>query len=109
MLNLYAVVKDRWSSEDQIFLSYLIGSGSIFAAIEPHKVHDAGAVGEVGHDALFARAHGEGLEAQVILQQVTIGFDAELLAQHLLAVGTYARQVHDVLVEYCHFPVLQLQ
>ena len=131
MLYLYAIVEDRRASEDKVILSYLIGACSILAAIEPHQIHDAGAVGEVGYDALLARSHWECLKTQdmahylykrhvasqfvygvepravhifiwIVLQQVTIGFNAEFLAQHLLAVGAYARQVHDVLLQYIH-------
>ena len=131
MLHLYAIVEDARSSEYQVFRAYLVVLLGIFAAIEPHQVHDACAIGEMSHHAFLAWPHLKGLETQdapydlherhvarefvdgidlravhifigVVLQQVAIGLDAELLAQHLLAVGAYARQVHDVLTEYVH-------
>ena len=85
----------------------------------------------MGHHAFLARPHLKGLETQnatydlherhvaselvngidlravhiliwIILKQVAIGLDAQLLAEHLLAVGTYPRQIHDILIEYIH-------
>jgi hypothetical protein len=35
---------------------------------------------------------------RIVFEQVAIGLDAELVAQHLLAVRANARQVHDVLL-----------
>ena len=81
----------------------------------------------MGHYAFLARPHLESLETQdaahhlyeghlarqfmdgidlravhifirVILQQVTISLDAELVAQHLLPIWAYARQILDVLL-----------
>ena len=126
MGHLYAVVEHTGLSEHQVVLPNLVVLSGILAAVEPHQVHDARAVAEVGHDTLPSRPHLEGLETQntphdlhkghvarqladgvdlaavnvligIALQQVTIGLDAEFLTQHLLAIGAYARQVHDVL------------
>ena len=80
----------------------------------------------MGHHALLARTHCEGLETQdvshhlnkrhvasefvdgvdfgtvdvfvrIILKQVAIALNAKLIAQHLFAVRAYARQVFYVL------------
>jgi hypothetical protein len=38
----------------------------------------------------------------IVLQQITIGMDAEFVAQYLLPVGTHPRQVLYVLIEDIH-------
>ena len=132
MLHLYAVVEHARPSEDQIVGAYLVVLLGIFASVEPHQVQNACAVREMSHHTLAARSHLKGLKAEyvaddlherhvarqlthlvdfcavnvfigVVVQQVAIGVNAEFLAQHLLAVGPYARQVHDVLLEDVHF------
>ena len=131
MLQLDAVVIDAWLAKHQVVRTYLVGLHGIFAAIEPHQVHDACTVREMSHHALLAGPHLEGLETQdvphhlhkrhiarqlvygidlravhifvgIILQQVTKCLDAKFLTQQLLPVGAYARQVFDVLIEYVH-------
>ena len=131
MLHLDAIVEDAWSPEHQVFRAYLVCLFGILASIEPYQVHDACAIREMGHHAFLARSHLKGLETEdasydlherhvasefvngidlravhifiwIILEQVAIGLDAQLLAEHLLAVGTYPRQIHDILIEYIH-------
>ena len=127
-----AVVEDSRFSEDHVFGAYPIGLLGVFASIEPSEVADSRTICEMGYDTLFARAHGETLEAEdmshdlhighvasqfmdgvdlrtvyifvrIVFEQVTIGLYAEFVAQHLLAVGTYPRQELDVLVENIQF------
>ena len=125
--HLYAVVEDGGLAEHDVVGSHLIFFNGTLAIVEPHQVHDASAaVGEVCHHALLAAAHLEGLETQyaslhlheghvarqfadgvepaavdvlvgVVFQQVAVCGDAQFLAEHLLALGAYARQVLDVL------------
>ena len=132
MAQLDAVVEDGGLAEDQVVCAdTVVLLGILAAGTEPHEVHDARAVAEMGDDALFTRTHLEGLKAQdmaddlherhvarqlvdgvhlravhvlvrEVFQQVAKGLDAQLVAEYLLAVGAYARQVHDVLVEYGH-------
>jgi hypothetical protein len=83
----------------------------------------------MGYDTFLAGTHGEGFEAEnladhlykghftrqfvdgvylravhifirIVFEQITIGLNAELIAQHLLAVRPHAWQVFDVLIEY---------
>ena len=61
---LYAVVEDRRLAEDHVLGAYLVLRHGLFGVVEPYQVHDAGAVGEVGHDAQLARPHVELLETQ---------------------------------------------
>ena len=127
MLHLNAVVEHRRASEDQIVLTGLVVLLGILAAIEPHQIHDASTIGEMGYDTLTARSHVESLKAQdaphdlhewhvareladfiylaavhiligIILQQVAESLNTEFFFQQLLAVGAYARQIHDVLL-----------
>ena len=122
-----AVVEDGGLTEDHIFRADSIGLLGVFATIKPCKVGDGGTIRTMGYDAFFTRSHGEGLEAEdmtndlhirhiarefvdgvdlravdifvrIVFEQVTIGLNAELIAQHLLAVRPYARQVFDILV-----------
>ena len=122
-----AVVEYCRFAEDEILGTDAIGLLGVFATIKPREVGDGGAIRKMGHDTLLARSHGEGLEAEdmtndlhirhiarefvdgvdlravdifvrIVFEQVTIGLNAELVAQHLLAVRPYARQVFDILV-----------
>ena len=121
-----AVVEDGGLTKDHIFRADSIGLLGVFASVEPREVADGRAVGEMGDDALLTGSHRKGLEAEdmthhlhvghiarqfvdgvdlravnvfvgIVFEQVTIGLDAEFAAQHLLAVGAYARQELDVL------------
>ena len=122
-----AVVENRGLAEDEIFSTDAIGLLGVFATIKPREVGDGGTISKMGHDTLFAGSHGEGLETQnvaddlhkrhvarqfvdgvnlrtvhifirIVFEQVTIGLNTELVAQHLLAVRAYARQVFNILV-----------
>ena len=127
MAELDAVVEDGGLAEDEIVRAdTVVLLGILAASTEPYQIHHTGTVAEVGDDALLASAHLKGLEAQdvaydlyerhvarqlvdgvhlravhmlvgEVLEQVAEGLDAQLFAEHLLAVGTYPRQVHDVL------------
>ena len=122
-----AVVEDRGLAEHEILGTDLVGLLGVFATIKPREVGDGSTVGEMRYDAFFPRTHRESLETQnvaddlyerhvarqfvdgvdlravdifvrIVFEQVTIGLDTELIAQHLLAVRPYARQVFDILV-----------
>ena len=131
MRYLYAIVIDGRLAEHHILCANLVFRLGSLAELKPHEVHDTRTIGEVGHHTFVARAHLKGLETQysshhlherhvacefvngvdpraihifirVILEQVAKGQDAQLLVEHLFAVGAHARQVHDVLIEYVH-------
>ena len=122
-----AVVEHRGLAKDEILDTDLIGLLGIFAAIEPREVADARTIGEMSHHTFLAWSHGEGLEAQdlshhlherhitrqfvdgidlrtvnvfigIVFQQVAIALNAEFIAQHLLAIRAYTRQVFNILV-----------
>ena len=126
-----AVVEDRGFAEDHVFYADPITLLGVFATLEPYEVGDARTIGEMGHDTFLARSHLEGLETEdmthdlyeghvasefvdgidlgtidiligVELQQVAVGVDAEFVAQYLLTVRSYARQVLYVLIEDVH-------
>ena len=126
------VVEDGRFAEDHVFRAYPVGLFGVFSTIKPSEVADSRTIREMGDDTLFARTHGETLETEnmphdlhighvasqfmdgvdlrtvyifirIVFEQVTIGLNAEFVAQHLLAVGTYPRQELDVLVENIQF------
>ena len=129
MYQLDAAVEDLRTTEDNIFCTYLIFLEGAISIVEPGEVHYlAVAVGEVGDDTLLASPHLEGLKAEdvalhlykrhvarqftdgiesaavdvligIVFQQVTKGLDAQLVAEHLAAVWSYAGQILDVLLE----------
>ena len=123
-----AVVEDSGLAEYQIFRPDAIGLLGVFSTIEPREVCDGRSICKMGNDALLTRSHGEGLETEdmpddlhkghltrqfvnlidlravyvfirIVFEQVAVGLDAKLVAQHLLAVRPYAWQVFDVLIE----------
>ena len=59
-----AVVEDCRLAKDYIFHTNLVSLFRIFATLEPHEIHDTGAIAEMGDDALFARSHLESLKTE---------------------------------------------
>ena len=132
MSHLYTVVKDGRLAENHILRTDFVPRHDLLAVVEPYEVHDAGTVGEVCHDAHLPWSHLKLLETQdashnlherhvtrqfmdsvyprtvymfirEVLQQVSIRFYTQFLTEYLLAVGAYARQVHDVLLQNVHY------
>ena len=124
---LKASTIDGWFPENDVFGIGFVSLVDVLCSTKPYQVDHAEAVGEMRHHSLVALSRVELLEAEnlsfdlyerhlrgqladvehlgavyifirVVFQQVTIGADAELLAQYLFLLRTYARQVHDVLV-----------
>ena len=122
-----AVVEYSGFAKDQILRTDLVVLLGVFAAIKPSEICDGSTVRKVSHNPLLSRSHGEGLETEyfsddlyerhiprqfvnsinlrtvhilirIVLQQITIGLNAEFVAQHLLAVRPHAWQVFDILV-----------
>ena len=127
MGKLESAVEDGRLSEDEVFRAHLIGFHDVLCTTEPGEVYHAEAVGEMSHQHLVPLAgiyffvaqnpsfylyvrHLRGEFADmvdlgavyiliwIVFQQVTVRVDAELLAQYLFLLGTYAWQVHDVLI-----------
>ena len=121
-----AVVEDGRLAENDVVDTNLIGLFGIFPTLEPHKVHDAGAVAEMGYHTFFAWSHLESLETEdlahdlyeghvarqlvdgidfgtvdifigVSVDQVTIGMDTKFFAQYLFPVRSHPWQILYVL------------
>ena len=123
---LDAVVEDGGFAKDHILSTYLVLCLGRLSIFEPHQVHHARSITEMGYHTLLAWSHVEGLEAEnaandlneghvacqlvngidlravhilvgIVFQQVAKGTDAELCVQHLLSLRAYARQKLNVL------------
>ena len=128
MRYLYATAIDGGLAEDNELFAHLIVFVDILRSTEPHEIHHAHAVGGMAHDTLLSRSHlilfiaqdacpylhkrhvgrqlayGVDVAAVNILvweigEKVTPRLYAELLAEKLFLVWTYARKVHYVLIE----------
>ncbi len=114
-------------AEDNIVSAHLVGFHDVLSTAIPNQIDHTEAIGEVSHQEFVALArvdflvtenlsldlHVRHLGSQladvidlcaidilvwVVFQQVTIGVDAELLAQYLFLLRSYAWQELDVLV-----------
>ena len=126
-----AVVEDGGFAKDQIFRTNLIILFGILSAIKPSEIADACTISKMGHHTFLTRSHGERLKTKdtarhlnkghlarqfvdgvylrtiyifirIILEQITIGFNAEFVTQHLLTIGSHSWQELDVLLQYVH-------
>ena len=129
MGDVNATIIDVGAPENDIFLANGVVLLDVFSPVKPRQVHHFSAtISEMCHYTFLAGTHLESFKTQyvafhldkrhvaiqfayavksaavhmliwIILEQVTVGLDAEFIAQQLLAVRANARQELDVLIE----------